>query len=203
LAIGNPFGLDTSLSVGVVSALGRTIDAMTGRRIYGCVQTDAAINPGNSGGPLLDSSGRLIGINTAILSPSGSAAGVGFAVPVNTVKRIVPQLIKYGRTQRAGLGVLIVPDHISEQSDVRGVALREVFRGGAAADAGLVGLRQTRNGSIIFGDILIEVDGQPIQKQDDLLEILDLKKVGDSITIKTSKDGDVRELDITLKSLDR
>ena len=123
LAIGNPFGLDTTLTVGVVSALGRAITAMTNRRIQDVIQTDAAINPGNSGGPLLNSRGQLIGVNTAILSPSGAYAGIGFAVPSDTVSRVVPQLINRGKVSRAGLGVQLLPDHVASRSGVEGAAL--------------------------------------------------------------------------------
>jgi len=201
LAIGNPFGLDTSLSVGIVSALGRTIDSMSGRRIHDVIQTDAAINPGNSGGPLLDSAGRLIGINTAIISPSGAYAGIGFAVPVDTVRRIVPQLIESGEVRRAGLGVQIVPDHIARKSGVEGVPILLAIPGGAAAQAGLQGLRQTRSGQVQFGDILVAVDDTPVTCNDELLAILDRLNAGDRVSLTCVRDGKRRSVDIVLQEL--
>ena len=131
LAIGNPFGLDHTLTTGVVSALGRTIKSMSNRTIEGVIQTDAAINPGNSGGPLLDSSGRLIGVNTQIVSPSGAYAGIGFAVPVDTVNRIVPELIKHGKLIRPGLGVSLVPDSMPSDGGSKGLVIGKVSRGGS------------------------------------------------------------------------
>ncbi len=148
MAIGNPFGLDQTLTTGVVSALDREIESVSGRRIYGVVQTDAAINPGNSGGPLIDSSGRLIGVNTAIQSPSGASAGIGFAVPVDTVNRIVPQLIRYGEAKRPGIGVSLLGANMARRFGVEGVVIREVFQGGPAAAAGLMGLSWGRDGAL-------------------------------------------------------
>ena len=148
LAIGNPFGLDHTLTTGVVSALGRTIKSMSNRTIEGVVQTDAAINPGNSGGPLLDSAGRLIGVNTQIISPSGAYAGIGFAVPVDTVNRIVPELIKHGKLIRPGLGVSLVPDAMARRWGINGLVIGKVSRGGAAERAGLKGARETAAGRI-------------------------------------------------------
>jgi S1-C subfamily serine protease len=151
-AIGNPFGLDTTLSSGIVSALGRTITSMTDRKIHDVIQTDTAINPGNSGGPLLACCGRLIGVNTAILSPSGAYAGIGFAVPSDTVSRVVPQLIEKGRVTRAGLGVQLLPDHVTERAGLDGVAVYAVFDQTPAARAGLTGLGLNRFGELVFGD---------------------------------------------------
>src|SRR5216683_1274136 len=144
LAVGNPFGLDHSLTVGVVSALGRELRSPSGRRIRDVIQTDAAINPGNSGGPLLDSTGRLIGVNAAIFSPSGASAGIGFAVPVDTVSRLIPQLIERGRALEAGIGASFIPESYNAQLGVRGVAIAEVVANGPAARAGLVGVQVTR-----------------------------------------------------------
>ena len=202
LAIGNPFGLDTSLSVGVVSALGRTITSMTGRRIPDVVQTDAAINPGNSGGPLLDSAGRLIGVNTAIVSPSGGYAGVGFAVPVDTVKRVVPQLIQYGKPRRAGLGIQVVPDHIAQEYGIDGVAVLSVAPGGAAARAGLRGMRQVGRARVQGGDVLVEVDGRPVHTMDDLLDALDRHDVGDAASLVFLRDGQRLTAEATLQAVD-
>src|SRR5262249_45219443 len=157
-AIGNPFGLDQTLTTGIISALGREINATTGRIIAGVIQTDAAINPGNSGGPLLDSAGRLIGVNTAIYSPSGSSSGIGFAVPVDTVNRIVPQLIRQGEITRAGLGVRIGDDRISRRLKLPGVLIIEVEKGGAAAAAGLRGTLIDAKGGTKLGDIIVAID---------------------------------------------
>ena len=143
LAIGNPFGLDHTLTTGVVSALGRTIKSLSNRTIEGVIQTDAAINPGNSGGPLLDSVGRLIGVNTQIVSPSGAYAGIGFAVPVDTVNRVVPELIKHGKLIRPGLGVTLIPDAMAKRWGVHGVVIGKVIRGGGAERAGLRGARDS------------------------------------------------------------
>jgi len=183
LAIGNPFGLDTSLSVGIVSALGRTIEAMTGRSIREVIQTDAAINPGNSGGPLLDSSGRLVGINTAIMSTSGSYAGVGFAVPVDTVRRIVPQLIATGRVQRVGLGIEMVPDHIMASLNVEGVGILRPLPGGGAAKAGLEGIRRSGRGGFVLGDVIVDIDKAPVKSIDDLAAALDQRQPGDEVQV--------------------
>jgi S1-C subfamily serine protease len=183
LAIGNPFGLDTSLSVGIVSALGRTIEAMTGRSIREVIQTDAAINPGNSGGPLLDSSGRLIGINTAIMSTSGSYAGVGFAVPVDTVRRIVPQLIAHGKVQRVGLGIEMIPDHIMASMGVEGVGIMRPVPGGAAAKAGLEGVRRTARGDVVLGDAIVAIGKTPVKSIDDLATALDQHQPGDEVEV--------------------
>ncbi len=201
LAIGNPFGLDTSLSIGIVSALGRTITSMTERRIYDVIQTDAAINPGNSGGPLLDSCGAVIGINTAILSPSGAYAGVGFAVPVDTIARLIPQLVEHGRANRAGLGVRLVPDHISRKSGVEGAAILDVVRGGTAAQAGLTGMQRGPAGRWIFGDVVVAIEGTRVTCVDDLLSVLDRLKVGDSVALDVKSGQRERSIQLELQSV--
>lgn len=183
LAIGNPFGLDHTLTTGVVSALGRTIKSMSNRTIEGVIQTDAAINPGNSGGPLLDSAGRLIGVNTQIVSPSGAFAGIGFAVPVDTVNRIVPELIKHGKLIRPGLGISLVPDAMARRWGVQGVIIGKVGRGSAAERVGLRGARETLRGQIELGDIIVGVDGKPVETIDDLMGRMEQHKVGDQVTI--------------------
>ena len=183
LAIGNPFGLDHTLTTGVVSALGRTIKSMSNRTIEGVIQTDAAINPGNSGGPLLDSGGRLIGVNTQIMSPSGAFAGIGFAVPVDTVSRIVPELIKHGKLIRPGLGISLVPDAMARRWGVKGVIIGKVGRGSIAERIGLHGARETVGGRIELGDIIVAVDGQPVETIDDLMDLMEKHKVGDEVTI--------------------
>jgi S1-C subfamily serine protease len=183
LAIGNPFGLDHTLTTGVVSALGRTIRSMSNRTIEGVIQTDAAINPGNSGGPLLDGVGRLIGVNTQIVSPSGAFAGIGFAVPVDTVARIVPELIKHGKLIRPGLGVSLVPDAMARRWGVRGLVIGKVTRGSAAERAGLRGAREAGRGRIELGDIIVAVDGKTIETIDDLMDVMEQHKVGDTVTV--------------------
>lgn len=193
LAIGNPFGMDRTLTTGVISGLQRPIRARNGRPIEGAIQTDASINPGNSGGPLLDSQGRMIGINSQILSPSGASAGVGFAIPVNIAKRIVPQLVKTGQVRRPKLGVttrnvsalrsqveLPVPD---------GVLIVQVAAGGAAANAGLRGLAQTENGDLELGDIIVAINGQKVANSDDLYRALDKHQVGDTVRVEIVRNG--------------
>ena len=197
-AIGNPFGLDTTLSAGIVSALGRTITSMTDRKIYDVIQTDTAINPGNSGGPLLGASGKLIGVNTAIVSPSGASAGIGFAVPSDTVSRVVPQLIEKGRVTRAGLGVQLLPDHVTAHAGVQGVAIYAVFEKTPAASTGLAGLSVSANGDLVFGDIITAVDKIPVRTIEDLQAVLDPRKPGDRVTLTVSRAGKARDLALTL-----
>jgi S1-C subfamily serine protease len=192
LAIGNPFGLDHTLTTGVVSALGRTIKSLSNRTIEGVVQTDAAINPGNSGGPLLDSAGRLIGVNTQIVSPSGAYAGIGFAVPVDTVNRIVPELIKHGKLIRPGLGVSLVPDAMAKRWGIKGLIIGKVSRGGAADRAGLKGARETSIGQVELGDIVVAVAGKPVTTIDDLMDTMEHHKVGDQVTVEILR-GNRRE----------
>lgn len=200
-AIGNPFGLDQTLTTGVISGLGREIKSITKRPIYDVVQTDAAINPGNSGGPLLDSAGRLIGVNTAIYSPSGAYAGVGFAVPVDTINRIIPQLISSGRIVRPGLGINIGTDQLAQQLNVSGVLVIDVPDGSAAQRAGLVGTQPGPNGRWVLGDIITAIDGQPIRNSDDLFRSLDNLSVGQSVKVGVKNAGKDRNVDITLQAL--
>ncbi len=202
MAIGNPFGLDQTLTTGVVSALDRQIESMSGRQIYGVVQTDAAINPGNSGGPLIDSGGRLIGVNTAIKSPSGSSAGIGFAVPVDTVNRIVPQLIKNGKAARAGLGVMLAGPSVAHRFGVEGAIVREVNPGSPAEEAGLKGFEQDNYGRVRLGDVIVGVDRETVKSLDDLTRLLDGKGIGDEVTIEVDRNGARRELKVRLGSLD-
>jgi len=202
IAIGNPFGLDQTLTTGVISALDREMESISGRKIYGVVQTDAAINPGNSGGPLIDSQGRLIGVNTAIRSPSGSSAGIGFAVPVDTVSRVVPQLIAHGRVARPGLGVFLANAEMARRLGTHGAVVRGVQPGSPAANAGLDGLRMERSGSARLGDVIVTVDGSEIREPNDLLKALDSKEVGDDIVLGVSREGTVREVRIKLAALE-
>jgi S1-C subfamily serine protease len=202
-AIGNPFGLDLTLTTGVISALGREIQSVTKRTIKNVIQTDAAINPGNSGGPLLDSAGRLIGINTAIYSPSGSNAGIGFALPVDEVNRVVPQLIKKGKLERPGLGVQILADQNARELGVdKGAVVLNVYRNGPGEKAGLRPTRQTRSGRIRLGDVITAIDDKSIEKANDLFDALEKYKIGDSVTLTVLRDNEQTQVNATLGSAD-
>jgi len=201
LAIGNPFGLDHTLTTGVVSAIGRTIKSMSNRTIEGVIQTDAAINPGNSGGPLLDSAGRLIGVNTQIVSPSGAYAGIGFAVPVDTVNRIVPELIKHGKLIRPGLGVSLVSDAIARRWGITGLVIAKVARGGSADRAGLIGVREGGAGRIELGDIIVAVEGKPIESIDDLMDAMEKHQVGDRVKVDVIRNKKRRSVEVTLQAV--
>jgi S1-C subfamily serine protease len=200
-AIGNPFGLDQTLTTGVISGLGREIKSITRRPIQGVIQTDAAINPGNSGGPLLDSAGRMIGINTAIYSPSGAYAGIGFAVPVDTINRIVPQLISHGKVIRPGLGVNIGTDQLAARLGIRGVIVIEVPPDSAAGKAGLQGTRPGARGRWIIGDIITGIDGEPVANSNDLYRGLDRHTVGDKVTLRVNNQGKERDVEVELQRL--
>jgi putative serine protease PepD len=193
LAIGNPFGLDRTLTTGVISGLQRPIRARNGRPIEGAIQTDASINPGNSGGPLLDSHGRMIGIKSQILSPSGVSAGVGFAVPVNIAKRIVPQLVRSGEVRRPKLGIstrdVEVLKNQIELPVGEGVVIWQVAPGGAGANAGLRGLTQTENGDVEIGDIIVGIDSEKIDDTDELYRTLDKHQVGDTVQVQILRNG--------------
>jgi S1-C subfamily serine protease len=203
-AIGNPFGLDWSLTTGVVSALDRSLPGEDGRTVIEhLIQTDAAINPGNSGGPLLDSSGRLIGMNTAIFSPSGAFAGVGFAVPVDTVNRVVPQLIAKGKYTRPVLGVSTdeqLNQLLAKQLGVKGVAVLNVEPGSPAEAAGLRAARRGADGGVVPGDIITAVDGKAVDSVARLVNRLDERKVGDTIKLTVQRDGKPVDLSATLKA---
>ena len=204
-AIGNPFGLDHTLTTGIVSALGRTIQSVTSRPIDGAIQTDAAINPGNSGGPLLDSAGRLIGVNTMIYSPSGASAGIGFAVPVDTVSRIVPELITHGKVIRPRLGVVLndrVSALITRRLGVTGVLLMVVAEGTPAASAGLRGTVRDRDGSIVPGDVIQEIEGKKVTTENELLGRLGNHRPGDQVTLTAWRDGKARRVKVTLGAAD-
>ncbi len=200
-AIGNPFGLDQTLTTGIISALGREIDSVTRRPIKNVIQTDAAINPGNSGGPLLDSAGLLIGVNTAIFSPSGVSSGISFAIPVDEVNRVIPELIKHGKVTKPGLGVTLAPDNLSKQWAVEGVVIMDVLPEGAAAKTGLRGVTRQKSGKIVLGDTIQSIDQKPIKVLKDLYLILDDKKIGDTLKIKILREDEQLELDITLMPL--
>src|SRR5215216_78148 len=193
LAIGNPFGLDRTLTTGVISGLQRPLRARNNRLIEGAIQTDASINPGNSGGPLLDSHGRMIGINSQILSPSGSSAGVGFAVPVSIAKRIVPQLLQNGRVRRPKLGINTRNvESIKNQVDLPtpdGVLIIQVARGSGAAQAGLRGMQQTEMGDVELGDIIVGIDNDKVANSDDLFRVLDKHQIGEIVQVHIYRDG--------------
>jgi S1-C subfamily serine protease len=182
-AIGNPFGLDQTLTTGVISALGREIESPAGIAIRDVIQTDAAINPGNSGGPLLDSSGRLIGVNTALYSPSGVYAGIGFAIPSYAVSWVVPDLIRYGRVQRPTLGVDLASEQVTRQLGLEGAVIVRVEPGTGAERAGLKGVQEDRYGRIALGDIIQTVDGQKVASSSDLLNILENHKPGQTVRV--------------------
>ena len=204
LAIGNPFGLETTLTVGVVSALGREIKSLNNRTIKNVIQTDAAINPGNSGGPLLDSSGHLVGVNTMIVSPSGGNAGIGFVIPVNTVKMIVPQLLEHGKLYRPRLGIDPLSDSWAKrlQLPVKGVAVVSVHRGLPADRAGMVGMREDRHNNIHFGDIITAINNEPVSNWDSLLSSLEKYQPGDEVTVTTVRDNKTIKYLVTLAEPD-
>jgi S1-C subfamily serine protease len=201
IAIGNPFGLDFTLTTGVVSAIGRSVQGAGGVSIRDMIQTDAAINPGNSGGPLLDSEGQLIGMNTMIYSKSGASAGIGFAVPIATIARIVPQIIKTGRAEQIGLGIGIDPmQRLERRIGLRGVIVLSVPEGSAAAKAGLKGITQTNRG-IILGDVIVKVDDKDVRDFDALYSILDAHKPGDVVKVTVVRGDETRTVDITVTVL--
>ncbi|HEY0459289.1 MAG TPA: trypsin-like peptidase domain-containing protein [Pyrinomonadaceae bacterium] len=206
LAIGNPFGLDRTLTTGVISGLQRPIRARNGRTIEGAIQTDASINPGNSGGPLLDKFGRMIGINSQILSPGGGSVGVGFAVPVNIAKRIVPQLIQYGEVRRPKLGATLYSvEQLAErgvQMPVpKGVLIRSVSPGGSAASAGLRGISQDGDGEVVLGDIITSIDGTKVSDMDDVYKVLDKKQIGDTVQIEIYRGNKTQTIGLKLMPL--
>jgi len=181
IAIGNPFGLDHTLTTGVISALGREVKGIGGVTIRDMVQTDAAINPGNSGGPLIDSQGRLIGMNTMIFSSSGSSAGIGFAVPHMIIQRVVPQIIENGRPTRVGLGVSILDAGVAQRLGVKGVVVDRVASSSPAGVAGLRSAKRTETGWTF--DVIVGVDGERVEAYDDLYTLLDDKAAGEKVTL--------------------
>lgn len=199
LAIGNPFGMfDNTLTTGVISGVGRTLASPSRRPIFDVIQTDASINPGNSGGPLLDSSGRLIGMNTAIYSPSRTSAGIGFAVPVDTIASVVTQIIEHGRVIRPGLGVDTQP-----LRDASGLAIIDIVPSSGAEAAGLKGATRNEYGEVTaLGDIIVAIDNVPINSREDLLRALDQRAVGDTLTVGiVSRNGPRRDVPVTLRAL--
>lgn len=201
-AIGNPFGLDQTLTTGIISALGREIESVAKVPIRDVIQTDAAINPGNSGGPLLDVSGRLIGVNTAIYSPSGAYAGIGFSVPVDVVNWVVPDLIKYGKFQRPRLGVELVSQQVIDRMGLEGALVMNVNEGGSAAKAGIQPTRRDKSGDIVLGDLIVEVNDDPIKSNNDLLLALEKYKTGDQVKVKVKRRNQSDTIMVTLGSSD-
>ncbi|WP_088283977.1 S1C family serine protease [Ideonella sp. A 288] len=202
-AIGNPFGLDQTLTTGIVSALNREIDSANNRTIRGAIQTDAAINPGNSGGPLLDSAGRLIGVNTAIYSPSGASAGIGFAIPVDEVNRIVPRLIRDGRITRPSLGISSANEAVHRALRLPdGLAVVRVSPGSPAAKAGLQPFARAADGSIVPGDVITAIDNEPVKSLDDMLTVLERHQPGDTVSLTLSRGGRTRKQNATLAAGD-
>jgi S1-C subfamily serine protease len=207
-AIGNPYGLDQSMSWGIVSALGREIDSVIkGRRIKDVIQTDAAINPGNSGGPLLDSAGRLIGVNTAIYSRSGASAGIGFAIPVDTVNEVVPELIRSGKKPsaperkktRPGLGIQVASDDLARENGVeQGVVIARVLPGTPAARAGLRAAHLDEDGNVVLGDIIVGIDEKPVKGVNDLFQVLNTHRVGEKVTVHILRGNERISKEITL-----
>lgn len=197
-AIGNPFGLDQSLTFGIISALDRRLPTSGGREIAGVIQTDAAINPGNSGGPLLDSAGRLIGVNTAIFSPSGASAGIGFAIPVDRVNRVVPQLIRDGRVPTPGIGIVAADEAIAAQAGINGIIIAAVRPGSPAATAGLQSI-DPETGAL--GDIIVEVDGIGVQRLPTLTERLEQIGIGGSVDLGLVRDGQKRKVKVAVADI--
>ncbi|MCC9603007.1 trypsin-like peptidase domain-containing protein [Stieleria sp. JC731] len=201
-AIGNPFGLSQTLTTGIVSAKSRTIQSPTGRSIDEVIQIDAAINPGNSGGPLMDSAGRLIGVNTAIYSPSGASAGVGFAIPIDTVNRVVPQIIASGRYEPPQLGIRVnqeFSDAITRRLDVSGVLIMDIIEGGGADQAGLRGTIVGRQELVQLGDVITSINGSDISNMDEMLKTLDRFTRGASVTIEYWREGQTATADVPLR----
>ena len=198
-AIGNPFGLDQTLTTGIVSALNREIESTNERIIRGVIQTDAAINPGNSGGPLLDSAGRLIGVNAQIASPSGASAGIGFAIPVDEVNRVVPRLIRDGRVVRPVLGISALPEQVNEALKLpKGVGVVQVTPGGPAAKAGVQPFRRSESGGVVQGDVITAINDEAVANLDDLLTQLERHNPNDSVTLTLWRDGKTRKERVTL-----
>jgi 2-alkenal reductase len=197
-AIGNPFGLSRTLTTGVISALDRRLPTQTGREVVGVIQTDAAINPGNSGGPLIDSAGRLIGVNTAIISGSGSSAGIGFAVPADVVNQVVPVLITKGKLPRPGIGIVILDPETTAGLGVVGVVIDRVVPGSSAQKAGLEGIDYHNR---ILGDIILSVDGEPVTDIGEFVRRLQHYQIGQTVRLKVSRDDQIRELDVTVMDI--
>ena len=197
-AIGNPFGLDQTLTTGIVSALGREIESVAGIPIRDVIQTDAAINPGNSGGPLLDSSGRLIGVNTAIYSPSGASAGIGFSIPVDVVSWVIPELIEYGRLKRPSLGVELARPQVVQRLGLNGALVIDVVEGSGAEQAGIRPTMRDQYGSIVLGDVIVGINGDPVKSGNDLILILEQYEPGDTVAVELLRDKERLTVELRL-----
>jgi S1-C subfamily serine protease len=198
IAIGSPFGLDQTVTKGIISALGRSIPGYGGVTIRDMIQTDASINPGNSGGPLLDSRGHLIAMNTMIFSKTGTSSGIGFGVPVNTIKRVVEQILKFGRVKQPGLGILSFDESVSNRLGIKGVIVKAVINGSGAAAAGIRGTSRDRFGNILLGDVIVNVDGKPVSNYDDLYSVLEDKPIGSKVKITLKRGSKLRETTVSL-----
>lgn len=202
LAIGNPFGLDHTITEGIVSALDREILGIGDVKIRGMIQTDSSINPGNSGGPLLDSQGEVIGMNTMIYSKSGTSAGIGFAVPISSINRIVPQIIKHGKVIRPGLGIGVLPDHQRRRFGVEtGIIVTFLDEKGPAAKAGIQGISQDRRGRYFLGDVVVGIDDNKIDNFDDIYHVLDQYKIGDEVEVSLMRDGKLKKVKLKLTEI--
>lgn len=198
LAIGNPYGLSRTLTTGIISALDRRLPTEAGREIAGVIQTDAAINPGNSGGPLLDSAGRLIGVNTAIISGSGASSGIGFAVPVDVVNHIVPQIVANGKAPRPGIGITALPEETAARVGVEGVVVFDVLPGGSAEVAGLRGIDRRRK---VLGDVITHVNGSPVGTIQELAAELDRVGVGNTVNLTIVQGDRERIVSVTIMDI--
>ncbi len=198
-AIGNPFGLDQTLTIGIISALNRDIESFNNRTIRGVIQTDAAINPGNSGGPLLDSAGRLIGVNSQIASPSGASAGIGFAIPVDEVNRIVPRLIRDGKFVRPAIGISAGPANLQRALNLpSGVVIVQVGAGTPAAKAGLQPFRRGNRGEVVGGDVITAINDEAVKDLDDMLAVLERRQPGETVTLSVWRGGQTRKQALVL-----
>jgi S1-C subfamily serine protease len=202
LAIGNPFGLDHTMTSGIISATDRKIRGVANVTIHGMIQTDCSINPGNSGGPLYDSGGNVIGMNTMIYSPSGSSSGVGFSVPVNTIKSIVPQIIKHGKVKRPGLGIGLLEERLKYHFGIeKGIVVKYVDPKSPAASAGLEGMSRDGRGRYLLGDILLKIDGKEVNNYDEIFNVLDNYNVGDEVKITYQRGDKVKKTKLKLMEL--
>jgi S1-C subfamily serine protease len=202
VAIGNPFGFDHTVTTGIVSALGRNIQGFGGVTIRNMVQTDASINPGNSGGPLLNSDGRLIGMNTMIYSRTGANTGIGFAVPVDIIKKIVPQLIKFGKVIRPGIGVSFLGDEYARRFNIEGAVIVDVPRNSRAFGTGIRGIGRDRAGRLYLGDVLVGIDDIKISSYDDMYNALDNYRIGDIVNLTFERNGKKRKIKFRLVEID-
>ncbi len=202
LAIGNPFGLDHTITTGIVSATGRKIQGIGGVHINGMIQTDCSINPGNSGGPLYDSQGDVIGMNTMIYSASGSSAGVGFSVPIDTIKSIVPQIIKHGKVKRPGLGIGLLEERLKHYFGIeKGIVVKYVDPKSPAASAGLEGMQKDGRGRYILGDIILKINGEDVNNYDEIFNVLDNYNIGDKVKIEYLRGDELKETKLKLMEI--